>query len=512
MITNKGLDLWVLAGRKPAQHLAFFKDPESQREQLLALGRQIRSLSVQVLVDLAEEDFRIEQVPRLHGRDHRAIVHRHLQREFRETPYRMLCSRIPDPKASRKEHVLLSGIIVPEQVDRWLSPLIRAGCNLQGVHSVTLLGERLLRHLPASWRRDTRLIATCTRHGGLRLSLFDHGKLRFSRLTIHDGSGGGLAEFVAEELRRSRRFYENLRLLERGRELHCALFIGGECAIPASLEQEGLHVHRLSRISVGRVFPVRRTLDQPCSDAILAELLVRETPRKCYQTKEQHAEALRSRIERFAWHGASMTFAGAVGFAGISWIDRQAMEGTLKTMERSRDLLIEKVETLDSRSQGQGYSAAFMHAALLDAQRIRSHDGRTVMPVLRAVGQVLLRYPGYRLRMLGWQTQGVGRDQEADDSVEPAIAAMSHAGIGQGDAFLLLKGEVPFDAVHFLELQQRIQRMVQELSRVEGVRGAQLLQQPLDSSSERGVHGVIREAAGEMRMAPLSILLKLESS
>ncbi len=120
LVTNTGLDVWLLEGRKPAVHVVRFEEGMQVTAEYQAFAVRAASFPVQVLVDLAEEDFRLEQVPRLHGPDRKALIERHLRRHFRETPYRGLCSRLPDAADRRKELLLLAGLIAPDQIDRWL--------------------------------------------------------------------------------------------------------------------------------------------------------------------------------------------------------------------------------------------------------------------------------------------------------------------------------------------------------------------------------------------------------
>ncbi|MBF2759223.1 MAG: hypothetical protein ISN28_02970 [Ectothiorhodospiraceae bacterium AqS1] len=113
---------------------------------------------IHLLVDLVEEDFRLESVPHVIGRSRRSVLdlrgrrlfpeasHVHALRRGRAEPADLEGMR--SPSARRDDIVLFSAIVRPQYLDPWLDLLFECDIPLVGVSSLPLASERLLR-LPA---------------------------------------------------------------------------------------------------------------------------------------------------------------------------------------------------------------------------------------------------------------------------------------------------------------------------------------------------------------------------
>ncbi|WP_156013234.1 hypothetical protein [Thioalkalivibrio sp. HK1] len=122
---------------------------------LLGEARGRAEYPIRLLVDLVEEDFRLENVPHVIGRSRRSVQdlrgrrlfpgasHIHVLRRGRADP--------PDGEAGRNRSgrrddiVLFSAIVRPEYLDPWLDLLRECDIPLVGVTSLPLASETLLR-------------------------------------------------------------------------------------------------------------------------------------------------------------------------------------------------------------------------------------------------------------------------------------------------------------------------------------------------------------------------------
>ncbi len=514
VISNQGLDLWLVGGLAPARHVAFFADPERDADALAALARRVSHLRVQVLADLVEEDFRVEKVARLHGRDHRALVERHLKREFRDTPYRMLCSRFRDPEDRHRETLVLSGIIAPAQVDRWLQPLVQAGCRITGVHSASVLCQRLFSRLPPHWRHGTRLLATLNRHGGLRISLFDQGKLRFSRMSLHDPQEISLRDFLNQELRRSRRFYENLRLVARGGTLQCLFAAADDEGIESGEVDDGLSLEVQSEFSIGLLVR-RRQLEGLHADALLAELLVRMPPRRAYASEDQKRVHRHQQLTRAAWHVATGSVVASLAYAGLVAMDMKSLGETQKALQEARSLLAAQLDSTEAQAPQFPAPVQLMETAVDTAAAIHARRGVVTLQVLGRVGHVLELYPAFRLKALGWRNAGKGgtaSDDAQDNNLSGLLPeSVSQSGLSSAD-LLVLKGSYPVDPRNLAETASRLKRLLAALESVQGVSGIEIVENPLDPADTQVVFGQIGPESAGSTSAPLGLILRLENS
>ena len=514
LVTNRGLDLWLVRGLAPARHLAFFADADRDADALVALARRIGRFRVHVLADLVEEDFRIEKVARLHGRDHRALVERHLKREFRDTPYRMLCSRFRDEDDRHRETLVLSGIIAPVQVDRWLQPLEQAGCRITGVYSVSDLCRKLFSRLPSHWRRGTRLLATLNRHGGLRISLFDQGRLRFSRMSLHDPQEIPLRDFLHQELRRSRRFYENLRLVERGGLLQCLFVAADDKGVESGEIDDGLSLEVVSEFGTGLLVRHRR-LEGLHADPLLCELLVRSPPDRAYASDAQRKMRRQRQMTRVAWHVATGSLAASVAYAGLVGIDMKSLAQTRQALQEARSLLESQLEQMEAQAPEFAAPVDLMETAVETAAGIHAHRGLAVLDVLGRLGQVLEMHPAFRLKTLAWQTageNGVASDAAEQGDLSRLLPdASRHRDLSAADV-LVLKGTYPVDPRNLSDAASRLKHLFAALEGIQGVRGIEVVENPLDPADTEVMFGQVGQQGAEPQFAPLGLILTLEKS
>ncbi len=174
-----------------------FPNSEEGRKAFARYLSGVPSPEVSLLADLVEEDYRIETLPPLKGRDRRLLEERKLEQFYRYTPLR---------NASRqKGQVLFSALTSPGLVVPWIDLMSGMGVAVSCVTSVAMLSERLALNLKTS-----HLLLLSIQEGtGLRQSFFLEGNLHFSRLAlIHPG------EDVAEVIRvESGRIYKYLHTL-----------------------------------------------------------------------------------------------------------------------------------------------------------------------------------------------------------------------------------------------------------------------------------------------------------
>ncbi|NNM81964.1 MAG: hypothetical protein HKL98_05100 [Burkholderiales bacterium] len=181
-----------------------FPNSEEGRKAFARYLSRLPDPEVSILVDLVEEDYRIETLPPLKGRDRKLLEERKLEQFYRYTPLR---------NASRQNgQVLFSALTSPGLVVPWIELMTGMGIAVSCVTSVAMLSERLASNLNAS-----HLLLLSIQEGtGLRQSFFLQGNLHFSRLAlIHPGED--VAEVIRVESGRVYKYLHTLSLIpEKG--------------------------------------------------------------------------------------------------------------------------------------------------------------------------------------------------------------------------------------------------------------------------------------------------------
>ena len=166
-----------------------------------------------LLVDLADESFHLETLPRLRGRDrHRLIARRQAQLHL-DTPYVAQLTLARDAADPQHERLLFAALSRPAALQPWLHAVGQTGSVLTGVHSAAALGPALLPP-PAP---PARALLVTLGPAGLRLTCLDHGRLRFSRLVPGLTPGtDNLWAACHDEVQRTAHYLAGQRILARG--------------------------------------------------------------------------------------------------------------------------------------------------------------------------------------------------------------------------------------------------------------------------------------------------------
>ena len=169
-----------------------------------------------LLVDLADEAFHLESLPLVRGGDRRRLIARRQNQLHLDTPF---VTHIPlgrdraQTGECRHERILFTALTRPSTLQPWLDALGHAGALLTGVHSVALVGMSLLRRLHTT---EPQILLVHTSPAGLRISCFDNGQLRFSRLVPGAAAQPEKWQACRDEIHRTCQYLASQRALPRG--------------------------------------------------------------------------------------------------------------------------------------------------------------------------------------------------------------------------------------------------------------------------------------------------------
>lgn len=184
------------------------------------------------LVDIIEEDFRLDTIPHLLGRSRTALVNRKLGQVFRNETYRHTALQGRGTEGRRDDRLLLSALTNSEAISPWIDAILECKMALAGLYSVPLLSQAIIRKLGLG-KAPHLLLVTRQNDGGLRQSYFQNGYLKLSRLvSIAGNDSNALTNAVNEESTKIQQYLNNQRLLPRDQplEIHL-LFHEDECRL-----------------------------------------------------------------------------------------------------------------------------------------------------------------------------------------------------------------------------------------------------------------------------------------
>lgn len=180
---------------------------------------------LKLLIDIIEEDIRLDTAPHLIGRDRQALHKRLVNRYFRQYSHKNLHVQGRESEGRRDDIVLLTALTNSKLFQPWLTVLERCKTPLQGIYSLPLAGQALVKTLRAT--DQNALVISQQVPSSIRQSFYARGKLKLSRLVPSGDDNARNHEVLRDEINRTVRYLENQHYVDTKRKLHIYVIAPG---------------------------------------------------------------------------------------------------------------------------------------------------------------------------------------------------------------------------------------------------------------------------------------------
>ena len=467
------------------------------------------SMPTHLFTDLADEDFRLDTVPHVGGRDRAAVVGRKLVQIFRNTPYRHAEMQGREPEGRRDDRVMYTAVTNPEVLRPWVEMLDRLKVPLEGIYSAAVFSAVALEELDLAFAHT--LLVTFTPGEAMRQTYFKNNEIKFSRLTPLDPEEGqGLGEFVSEETKRTWQYLDSLRHFGPDDRLEvCMLVHASDRALVQpelrDFAQMQYHVIDMEQASM------KLGLKPPPLDSTAEEVMVHLYLLRPSGNHFASSEVRRYATVRRARIGLTQA-AAAILVAGLAWggwhvfkaqqgsEDAQRLEQQLAALSAEHDAIVRSTPSLGVGGSTMRDTVAFYNGS------IRTFP--TLPQFVAPVSKVLAAHPQVRVSQLSWiaaddpkatppmavmasrfappvKSMARGTDVPAPaPALDPNAAAFS---AGRYEIALLEANlNVPSDNIR--SAIDEAQKLAEDLARLPGMR-AEVLESPLDVRSSLQLQG-----------------------
>ena len=178
-ISNQAASLFSIKGKKLMDKKTYKHDEEG----LAAFSQDIKTrptVKTQILADLTDEEFHVEQLPHVFGNDRRIMVNRRTNMLLRKTRFKYSEKQEHNKGDRQNDCFLISGITNEAMLDPWINHLLQEHIPITGIHSVPLLSTKI--HQLLKPRNQHVLIVNFSKISGMRQTFLTDKNVKASRL------------------------------------------------------------------------------------------------------------------------------------------------------------------------------------------------------------------------------------------------------------------------------------------------------------------------------------------
>jgi hypothetical protein len=493
-LTNHQLISVVAGPGGFGSRMAFSLDAAGRNAFDVHLGN-IEKIPAYLLTDLIEEDFRSDTIPHVSARDRSLVLDRKLSQTYRATPYRHATLQGREADGRRDDRVLYTAITNADLLKPITGILNGHKTPLMGIYSAPLLATRLLHYLRL--QLDHVLIVSLVGGGGVRQNYFQHGLIKFSRLTpIGDSGQLSPSEFIAQEVGKTWQYLDSMRYLSRGEPLPVFVMChpGEQARYTSALQSSPqLQYRQLDITQVASILGQTRMPENSDSADILLQLLAEKIPPNHYAPPEDTRYAvIWNTKQRLYYTAAGLFSAGAVwtlfnlfSATGLG-NDTEQLQSQVRALTVQQQTIVNRfpkdiIDPDDMRDAVNHYNATLA-------------DAPSPAPLMLRIGEALNRFPAVELRNFSWMTSDNPDAIPTADAVK-SIAAQptdNKAPAVQNNSarydIALLEGNLRPTPEAPRPTLNEINLLLQNLNAIKGVK-AQAVKWPIDISPSGKLQG-----------------------
>ena len=396
----------VVIGAEPGTEDARFSDSDDGLRKFEYYLRNAADQPSMMLIDIIEEEFVADPLPKVGARDRAALLESRLRRKFPRTPYRVSVSQRARGNKENDNVAIYSAVTNRELLDPWLQIIGDHRTPLTGIYSVPLIAPQLLERIYKA--RDAVLLLTQHQGRRLRQVFVRDGHVQSARLSksppLDDSQ---YPDFLVEEIEKIRRYLERTRLLSNKEQLAVCMIAESDVAeevLKRAQSRSPMQFHCVKPQSVARKIRSEVPLEADRLERLYIAAALKKRPRKSYATSGENRywrlRRLRDGIIGSAL-AASVLFSAMAGWHfSEAWHLRQATTEIETQVRQLTDTFHRDNAALDPIKA----DSHEMKLAVDTGDYIL--ENRLPVPwVMHQLGQVMGEYPDIHIQKLSWRAE-----------------------------------------------------------------------------------------------------------
>ncbi len=359
-----------------------------------------------ILVDVIEEEFSTEFVPKLGLRDRTSLVNRKLRRKYPRTQYKLSVVGGANRRGNNESQVVHSAVTNPELLDPWIRIIQRCKLPLKGIYSVPHFAGMLIARLHQG--NSPVLLLSKHQQSKLRQVFLRDGLVKSARLArVPDSEHSSYAEFVVTESMRSRRYLERTRMLEGMEPLEVCLIANTKVADDVrrfAADNSALNFYFVEPETAARKVGLRSSCDEHSLESIYVALSCKKRSTSNYAVSGETRYAKMSYMRKTAISTAvAITIVCSV-MAGLNF----GKAWTLRKHTEAIESQVVQMSEIFRKENAQFEPIKATSHEMKIAVDTGDYILRNRLPVpwvMQQMGMVLADYPDIELEEISWQIE-----------------------------------------------------------------------------------------------------------
>ncbi|MDP2828511.1 MAG: hypothetical protein Q8O37_07880 [Sulfuricellaceae bacterium] len=445
-------------------------------------------LPIHLMVDSVEEDYHMETLPHVGGSARHELVNRKLRQVYRNGFFCAAWIQGRDAGKRRDDHYLFVAVTNTDILKPWLGVIEASQAALAGVYLLPMVTEAVLAYM--GFGQSTLLVVTW-HNLGLRQSYFQNGKLRASRIAVHDNDGAP-EHFFRDEIGKTRLYLNSLRLTARDERLDLLLIdprdlLGG---LQQLLDADPtLDCVRFGQDKLASWFP--GILNNASSYMLHLLMLARRRPARSLAPDSVIRRYWQCQQRRLLYRISVVTLALSCAWIGTNVVLKHQAEAKIQEIERQIQLQRSAYQT-EARSFPLAPASADDMGKAVELAAAIQRGNRTPERLMQTASRAMEHHPEIMLMRLDWYREGA---DPGGSTLQPSASNNGEHESGE------LRGEIKHFRGDYRSAVGNVQAFVGHLRQDREVESVSVTQLPLNARSSSVLSGNTLDtlATGEMR-------------
>lgn len=405
-----------------------------------------------VVIDSIDEDYRGETLPSVRGSGRVAMVARKLRQSFRNAQFAGAWRQARETSGRRDDRYLFVAMTDQEWLLPWLGVLQQTRVPLAGITPMAVACQYLLARLHVA---ESHVLMACRLHDSLRLSYYQHGMLRFSRL-IPGEVPTQLPGEAANEIAKTQLYLVGQRILPRDARLHVLLIDPAEqldAAFVTLTADPAFSVRKIDVAELARGLHIPDDFLLAAPETVpLAAIAGKRLPLNLAPP------ALLRRHEEYRWRRSLHSVAGGIAALGLAataalWLHAESVKEDTYRLNTQTQQLDARYRAIIATFPRQDVAPESLAQTVVVARTL-ARPQIDPFALLAALGTALDASPGIILERLAWRTDESSVQDATRVDIDAALAAFDgnyRAAMGRIEDFIQTLARVP--SLHAVRLR-----------------------------------------------------------